>query len=80
MCIIVGPTVITCQHLSTLTTTYYKSAVSMASHTHHKIAFILAGTQELEDALLLDHTPSPSPLLVELFCIFLNGIVDKDIT
>lgn len=35
-------------------------------------------SQELEDAVLLDS--SPSKLLVQLFCIFLNGIVDKDIT
>lgn len=36
--------------------------------------------QELEDTLLLDCAPTPSALLVELFCTFLNGIVDKDIT
>ena len=46
----------------------------------------LAWPQELEDALLLDHAPSEdhapssSPLLQELHCNFLNGIVDRDIT
>ena len=36
--------------------------------------------QELEDALLLDMNPDPSSLLVQLFVVFLNGIVDRDIT
>lgn len=36
--------------------------------------------QELEDALLLDCEETPSSLLVHLFCNFLNGIVDKEIT
>ncbi|CAI8034138.1 Cat eye syndrome critical region protein 2 homolog [Geodia barretti] len=36
--------------------------------------------EELEDALLLDMNPDPSSLLVQLFVIFLNGIVDRDIT
>lgn len=36
--------------------------------------------QELEDALLLDMNPDPSSLLVQLYVVFLNGIVDRDIT
>ena len=41
---------------------------------------ILLCMQELEDALLLDMNPDPSSLLVQLFVVFLNGIVDRDIT
>ena len=41
---------------------------------------VIYSPQELEDTLLLDCAPTPSALLVELFCTFLNGIVDKDIT
>ncbi len=40
---------------------------------------LLLYSQELEDALLLDCSPQPSNLLVELFSVFLNGIVGKDI-
>ena len=36
--------------------------------------------QELEDGLLLDSSPTPSKLISELFRIFLNGIIDTDIT
>ena len=35
--------------------------------------------QEFEDALLLDCFPSPSKLMVEIFCRFLDGIIDTEI-
>lgn len=36
--------------------------------------------QEFEDALLLDHSPTPSKLLVDIFRRFLDGIIDTEIT
>jgi len=36
--------------------------------------------QELEDALLVDFDPDPSSLLVEIYAIFLTGILGKPVT
>ena len=47
--------------------------------THH-YTLILSWCQEFEDALLLDHSPTPSKLLVDIFRRFLDGIIDTEIT
>ena len=44
------------------------------------MVWMLFVLQELEDALLLDMNPDPSSLLVQLYVVFLSGIVDRDIT
>ncbi len=43
------------------------------------VDFIIFFPKELEDALLLDSSTTPSKLMSELFRTFLNGIIDTDI-
>ena len=44
------------------------------------LEYDLMCVQELEDALLVDFDPDPSSLLVEIYAIFLTGILGKPVS
>lgn len=46
----------------------------------HTLKCEIVMLQELEDALLVDHMPDPSSLLVEIHSVFLTGILGKPVT